>query len=61
MWFNFSNLPFKQAVKMPILLYKPMRLKCKGIIKIEAENISTGMIKLRAPWFQFTPIRVYLL
>lgn len=54
-WFNFSNLPFKQAVKMPILLYKPTRLKCKGIIKIEAENISTGMIKLGGPMVSIYP------
>lgn len=54
-WFNFSNLPFKQAVKMPILLYKPTRLKSKGIIKIEAENISTGMIKLGGPMVSIYP------
>lgn len=54
-WFNFSNLPFKQAVKIPILLYKPMKLKCKGTIKIEAENIYTGMIKLGAPTVSIYP------
>lgn len=44
-WFNFHYLPFKQAIKLPILLYKPKLLVCKGSIKINAP-ISFGMITL---------------
>lgn len=33
-YFNFHYLPFRQAVKLPILLYKPKLLKLKGIVKI---------------------------
>ena len=44
-YFNFHYLPFKQAIKFPILLYKPKLLKCKGIIKLEGE-IKTGMVQL---------------
>lgn len=44
-YFNFHYLPLRQAVKMPIFLYKPHLLKCKGNISIEGK-ISTGMIQL---------------
>lgn len=44
-YFNFHYLPYKQAIKLPILLYKPKLLKCKGKIIIEG-NIKTGMIQL---------------
>jgi len=44
-YFNFHYLPIKQAIKFPILLYKPRLLKCKG--KIEINNtIKTGMIRM---------------
>ena len=43
-YFNFHYLPFKQAIKMPIILYKPKLLKCKGEIKIEGK-IKTAMIQ----------------
>ncbi len=45
-YFNFHYLPFKQAVKLPILLYKPHFQELKGCIKIESENIRRGMICL---------------
>jgi acetyltransferase-like isoleucine patch superfamily enzyme len=45
-YFNFHYLPFKQAIKLPIVLYKPTLLKCDGKIKIESENIRYGMIVL---------------
>ena len=45
-YFNFRYLPFKQAYKIPILLYKPKFVKCKGRIVIESEQIKSGMIKL---------------
>lgn len=45
-YFNFHYLPFKQAVKLPILLYKPHLLKCKGKVTITSDNIWFGMIQL---------------
>lgn len=44
-YFNFHYLPFKQAIKLPILLYKPHLLSMKGKIKIESP-ISFGMITM---------------
>ncbi len=44
-YFNFHYLPFKQAVKLPILLYKPHLLKLKGRIVLNG-HITTGMVKL---------------
>lgn len=45
LYFNFHYLPFKQAIKLPILLYKPKLLKCKGTIEIKG-HVKFGMIKL---------------
>ena len=45
-YFNFHYLPFKQAIKLPILLYKPTLLKCKGRVEIESNIIRHGMICL---------------
>ncbi len=45
-WFNFRFLPFKQAIKLPIWLYKPHFLQAKGEIVIESTRIRPGMIKL---------------
>lgn len=36
LYFNFHYLPFKQAIKLPVLLYKPKLLKCKGTVVINA-------------------------
>lgn len=44
-WFNFHYLPFNQAIWLPILLYKPQLIKCKGKLSIDAP-IETGMIEL---------------
>jgi len=60
LYFNFHYLPFRQALKLPILLYKPHLLECKGEVKIESDNIYTGMIQLgifRGRLFQNTGIR----
>lgn len=46
LWFNFHYLPFKQAIKLPIWLYKPKFIRCKGKVIIDSENITSGMIKL---------------
>lgn len=45
-YFNFRYLPIKQAIKLPILLYKPHFLCCKGKIIIDSPSIKTGMICL---------------
>lgn len=54
-YFNFHYLPFRQAVKLPILLYKPKLLKLKGIVKIGGGKISTGMIRLGFPTVSLFP------
>ncbi len=46
LYFNFHYLPFKQAVRLPILLYKPHFNCLQGKIRIESDNIYMGMIKL---------------
>lgn len=43
LYFNFHYLPFRQAVKIPIVLYKPHFRAMKGKVIIDAP-ISTGMI-----------------
>lgn len=45
-YFNFKYLPFKQAIRLPILLYKPHFLALKGKITIDSPKITTGMIRL---------------
>lgn len=45
-YFNLKYLPFIQAIKLPILLYKPHFIKLKGSIKIESECIRPGMIQM---------------
>ena len=44
-WFNFHYLPFSQAVRLPILLYKPKLLSCKGKVRIEGKVVP-GMVRL---------------
>ena len=48
LYFNFHYLPFRQAIHLPIVLYKPHLLKCKGRVRIEPEDghIRHGMIRL---------------
>ena len=48
LYFNFHYLPFYQAIRLPILLYKPHLLSCKGSISIcpEEGGVFPGMIKL---------------
>lgn len=45
LFFNLKYLPFKQAIKLPILLYKPRFLNLQGSIVING-TIKTGMIKI---------------
>lgn len=48
LYFNFHYLPFRQAIYLPIVLYKPHLLKCKGKVCIEPEDgqVRHGMIRL---------------
>lgn len=45
LYFNFHYLPFKQALKIPIFLYKVTLLKCHGEIILESKVIKPGMIR----------------
>ena len=45
-YFNFHYLPIKQAIRLPIILYKPELLSLKGKIIIESNDIHFGMIRL---------------
>lgn len=53
-WFNFHYLPYRQAVKLPIILYKPKLKKCKGKVQIDAP-IKSGMICLGVPIVSIYP------
>lgn len=44
-WFNFHYLPWRQAVKLPIFLYRGKILRAKGSITLTG-NVYTGMIRL---------------
>jgi acetyltransferase-like isoleucine patch superfamily enzyme len=45
-YFNFRFLPFKQAIHLPILLYKPSFKDLKGNFIIDCEYVKMGMIQL---------------
>lgn len=45
-YFNFHYLPFRQAIKLPILLYKPKFICLKGKVIIDSNIIEFGMIKM---------------
>lgn len=44
--FNFHYLPFRQAMKLPILVKKPDFRKLGGKVILDCENIRFGMIRL---------------
>ena len=44
-WFNLRNLPFRQAAKLPILIYKPQSVKTSGRIRLDAPA-KFGMIRM---------------
>jgi len=46
LYFNFHYLPVKQAMKLPIILFKSKLLKCQGEVIIDSEILKTGMIQL---------------
>ena len=47
-YFNFKYLPFNQAIKLPIFLYKPKFYKLKGKIIIQGP-VKVGMIRMGFP------------
>jgi acetyltransferase-like isoleucine patch superfamily enzyme len=54
--FNFYYLPFKQAMYLPILLYKPKFISLKGNVFLsEDSNIRFGMIRLGFPSVSIYP------
>lgn len=54
-FFNFHYLPFKQAIKLPVLLYKPKFVSLKGRVIISASHVKTGMIILGKPYVPIYP------
>ena len=46
LFFNLKYLPIRQAVKLPILLYKPHFISLHGHINIDYDNIRFGIIRL---------------
>lgn len=54
-FFNFRFLPFRQAIYLPIILYKPRFLNLSGTIKIETDKIRCGMIQLGRNEVSFYP------
>lgn len=44
-WFNFHYLPLKQAWRLPILLYKPHFIHCKGTIRLSGD-VRFGIVRL---------------
>lgn len=60
LYFNLRYLPFKQGVKMPILINKPHLHKMNGKIVIDAAKITPGMIKLGASGVTCIQIQEYI-
>lgn len=54
-YFNFHYLPFWQAIRLPILLYKPKFLDLKGSVVIDADTIRFGMIRMGFPMVSLFP------
>lgn len=48
--FNFHYFPFSQAIKLPVFLNHAHLRVLKGSVKIEANRIHPGMIRLGYPW-----------
>lgn len=45
-YFNFHYLPFRQAIKLPIILYSPRFWGLGGKVVINSSNVRFGMIRL---------------
>lgn len=47
-WFNFRHLPFRQAVHLPVLLYKARVLSCAGKVTVNGSP-RFGLVRLGVP------------
>lgn len=55
-YFNFHYLPFKQAIRLPILLYKPRFKDLKGNVNIcKQGGVKYGMVRLGFPSVSIYP------
>lgn len=45
-YFNFHYFKWKQAIRLPVLLYKPKLLKCRGKLILATNDVQTGMVIL---------------
>lgn len=54
LWLNFTKLPLKQAIYLPILVGSHKVLKCKGLLRISG-GVKFGMIKLGFGSLPFYP------
>lgn len=52
--FNLRQLPLRQAIKLPVLLYKPELTSLDGEIEIQGP-VRTGMIRLGFPVVSIYP------
>lgn len=49
LYFCLRYFPLKTALRLPVLIYKPRFLCMKGTVRIEADKIRFGMIRLGFP------------
>ena len=53
-YFNLHYLPFRTAIRLPILLYKPRLLSLKGQVKVEG-RLKYGLVRLGFPTVSIYP------
>lgn len=46
LYFNFHYLPFRQAIRMPVILYSPSFWALQGKVVIDSPQVHFGMIRL---------------
>lgn len=52
-YFNFKSLPLRQAVKLPIWLYRPEIVSCKGKIEFWGAMLEQEWLGSDLTWHQF--------
>lgn len=52
-YFNFRSLPFRQAVKLPIWLYRPDIVSCKGNVEFGGQKLEQEWLDSDLIWYQF--------
>ena len=55
LFFNLKYLPIRQAVRLPILLYKPHFISLHGHINIDCDKIKFGIIRLGQNYVSIYP------